>query len=108
MVISVNMVIIIFCNEPFKAFLESQMSNDKHTPLLPIKKLHVWCGNIQSFFSGQYLFSTSITLSYKFKSSITVFKKKEKHKPYLTKSFFVVRVLYAYHQIIYLKVKKHW
>ena len=38
MIISVNMVIIIFCNKPFKAFLESQMSNDKHTPVLPIKK----------------------------------------------------------------------
>ena len=29
----------IFCNKPFKAFIEGQMSKDKPTPLLAIKNL---------------------------------------------------------------------
>ena len=57
------------------------MSKDKPTPFLATKNLCLRCSNLSFFdtqpsFSVQYLFSASVTLSYKFKSSITVFKKK--------------------------------
>ena len=83
------------------------MSKDKPTPLLVIKTYAFDAATChfltQLSFSVQYLLSASVTLSYRFKSSITVLN--GKYKWYLTKVFVVVEVLYANHQITYLKVK---
>ena len=72
----------IFCRETFKAFLEGQMTEDKSTPLLAIKKptfLPV------IFFMNSHLFLDNVYSTYlqvisliQFnKSLVTVFKKKQ-------------------------------
>ena len=88
------------------------MSTDKHIYLLAIKMLNFYTILMrqliifftQLFFSVQYLFSTSVTTSHQFKSSVTVFKKKL-YKWYLTKRFLFshVRVPCPLHQIIYFR-----
>ena len=47
----------IFCEEPFKVFLEGQMSVDKSTSLLAIK--HYTLFKTYSSFSTQQVFSVS-------------------------------------------------
>ena len=49
----------IFCNKPFKAFHEYQMSKDKSNPLLAIKMWSVYTTLMQplvTFFTQSHLF----------------------------------------------------
>ena len=49
----------IFCNKPFKAFHECQMSKDKSNPLLAIKMWSVYTTLMQplvTFFTQSHLF----------------------------------------------------
>ena len=41
----------IFCDKPFKYFLEGESSKDKPTPLLVIKILSFWYGGISFLYT---------------------------------------------------------
>ena len=75
-----NLTLGIFCNKPFKAFLEVQMFKVKPIPVLAIKNYSFDAAAYHFFtkstFFVQCLFSTSVTASHNFKSFITVFKEK--------------------------------
>ena len=74
----------IFWNKHFKTFLEGEMYKGKPTFLLAIKTYtfdmapcHHFC--TYSSFSVQYLFSTTVTASHQFRSSVRVFFKSNVH-----------------------------